>query len=211
MKIDLVGPKRRGMAMGLNEFAGYGAVSLAAFASGHIASIYGLRPTPFYLGVVFAIGGLLISATLVRDTTQRAREETRVHRKDGRQVPTFKETFVQTSYRNPTLFSVSQAGLVNNLNDGMTWGLFPLFFAAYGLRVDQIGVLAATYPAFRPLGSEVVDRMRHVDPGYRYFSNRFGSVVHACAVRQFLVVDHWSYIVGCGDSTCLSDATGGDW
>jgi MFS family permease len=147
MKIDLVGPKRRGMAMGLNEFAGYGAVSLAAFASGHIASIYGLRPTPFYLGVVFAIGGLLISATLVRDTTQHAREETRVHRKDGRQVPTFKETFVQTSYRNPTLFSVSQAGLVNNLNDGMTWGLFPLFFAAYGLRVDQIGVLAATYPA----------------------------------------------------------------
>jgi MFS family permease len=83
----------------------------------------------------------------VRDTTQHAREETRVHRKDGRQVPTFKETFVQTSYRNPTLFSVSQAGLVNNLNDGMTWGLFPLFFAAYGLRVDQIGVLAATYPA----------------------------------------------------------------
>jgi MFS family permease len=147
MKIDLVGPKRRGMAMGLNEFAGYGAVSLAAFASGQIASIYGLRPTPFYLGVVFAIAGLLISATLVRDTTQHAREETRVLHKDARQVPSFREMFAQTSYRNPTLFSVSQAGLVNNLNDGMTWGLFPLFFASYGLGVDQIGILAATYPA----------------------------------------------------------------
>jgi MFS family permease len=147
MKIDLVGPKRRGMAMGLNEFAGYGAVSLAALASGYIASIYGLRPTPFYLGVVFAIAGLLISATLVRDATQHAREETRVLHKDARQVPSFREMFAQTSYRNPTLFSVSQAGLVNNLNDGMTWGLFPLFFASYGLGVDQIGILAATYPA----------------------------------------------------------------
>jgi MFS family permease len=147
MKIDLVGPKRRGMAMGLNEFAGYGAVSLAALASGYIASIYGLRPTPFYLGVVFAIAGLLISATLVRDTTQHAREETRVLHKDARQVPSFREMFAQTSYRNPTLFSVSQAGLANNLNDGMTWGLFPLFFASYGLGVDQIGILAAIYPA----------------------------------------------------------------
>jgi MFS family permease len=147
MKIDLVGPKRRGMAMGLNEFAGYGAVSLAALASGYIASIYGLRPAPFYLGVVFAIAGLLISATLVRDTTQHAREETRVLHKDARQLPSFREMFALTSYRNPTLFSVSQAGLVNNLNDGMTWGLFPLFFASYGLGVYQIGILAATYPA----------------------------------------------------------------
>jgi len=147
MKIDLVGPKRRGMAMGLNEFAGYGAVSLAALASGYIASIYGLRPTPFYLGIAFAIAGLLISAMLVRDTTEHVREETRVHHKDARQLPSFREIFAQTSYRNPTLFSVSQAGLVNNLNDGMTWGLFPLFFASYGLGVNQIGILAATYPA----------------------------------------------------------------
>ena len=147
MKIDLVGPKQRGMAMGLNEFAGYGAVSLAALASGYIASIYGLRPTPFYLGVAFALAGLLISATLVRDTTQHAREETRLHHKDARQLPSFREMFALTSYRNPTLFSVSQAGLVNNLNDGMTWGLFPLFFASYSLGVYQIGILAATYPA----------------------------------------------------------------
>lgn len=147
MKIDLVGPKRRGMAMGLNEFAGYVAASFAALASGYIASIYGLRPAPFYLGVAFAIAGLLISATLVRDTTEHAREEARAYHKHEQHVLSFRNVFALTSYRNSTLFSVSQAGLVNNLNDGMTWGLFPLFFATYGLGVDQIAVLAATYPA----------------------------------------------------------------
>lgn len=147
MKIDLVGPKRRGMAMGLNEFAGYVAASLAALASGYIASVYGLRPAPFYLGVAFAIAGLLISATLVRDTTEHAREEARAYHKHEQPVLSFRNVFALTSYRNPTLFSVSQAGLVNNLNDGMTWGLFPLFFATFGLSVSQIGMLAATYPA----------------------------------------------------------------
>lgn len=133
--------------MGLNEFAGYVAASLAALASGYIASIYGLRPAPFYLGVAFAIAGLLISATLVRDTTEHAREEARAYHQHEQHVPSFRNVFAVTSYRNSTLFSVSQAGLVNNLNDGMTWGLFPLFFATYGLSVDQIAVLAATYPA----------------------------------------------------------------
>jgi MFS family permease len=147
MKIDLVGPKRRGLAMGLNEFAGYVAASLAALASGYIASIYGLRPAPFYLGVAFAIAGLLISATLVRDTTEHARQEARTYHKHEQHVPSFRNVFALTSYRNPTLFSVNQAGLVNNLNDGMSWGIFPLFFAAYGLSVSQIGTLAATYPA----------------------------------------------------------------
>ena len=147
MKIDLVGPKRRGLAMGLIEFAGYVAAALAAVASGYIASIYGLRPAPFYLGVAFAIAGLLISATLVRDTTEHAREEARRYHKHERHVPSFRDVFALTSYRNPTLFSVNQAGLVNNLNDGMSWGIFPLFFAAYGLSVSQIGTLAATYPA----------------------------------------------------------------
>ncbi|HEU4933741.1 MAG TPA: MFS transporter [Pyrinomonadaceae bacterium] len=146
MKIDLVGPKRRGFAMGLNEFAGYGAVALAALASGYLASIYGLRPVPFYLGIVFAVLGLFLSLTLVRDTTAHASEEARLHHEPQTQ-PTFKEVFSETSYRNPTLFSVSQAGLVNNLNDGMAWGLFPLFFAAHGLGVESIAVLVATYPA----------------------------------------------------------------
>ncbi len=146
MKIDLVGPKRRGFAMGLNEFAGYGAVALAALASGYLASIYGLRPVPFYLGIAFAVLGLFLSLTLVRDTTAHASEEARLHH-DNQTQPTFKEVFIQTSYRNPTLFSVSQAGLVNNLNDGMAWGLFPLFFAAHGFGVESIAVLVATYPA----------------------------------------------------------------
>ena len=146
MKIDLVGPKRRGFAMGLNEFAGYGAVALAALASGYLASIYGLRPVPFYLGVAFAVLGLVLSLALVRDTTAHASEEARLHHEPQTQ-PLFKEVFIETSYRNPTLFSVSQAGLVNNLNDGMAWGLFPLFFAAHGLGVESIAVLVATYPA----------------------------------------------------------------
>ena len=146
MKIDLVGPKRRGFAMGLNEFAGYGAVALAALASGYLASIYGLRPVPFYLGIAFAVLGLFLSLTVVRDTTAHASEEARLHH-DPQTQPTFKEVFIQTSYRNPTLFSASQAGLVNNLNDGMAWGLFPLFFAAHDLGVESIAILVAIYPA----------------------------------------------------------------
>jgi MFS family permease len=126
MKIDLLGPKRRGFAMGLNEFAGYGAVALAAFASGYLASIYGLRPVPFYLGITFAVSGLLFSLFFVKDTTAHAREEARVQSGGSRvDAPSFREIFAVTSYRNPTLFSVSQAGLINNLNDGAAWGSFP--------------------------------------------------------------------------------------
>ena len=147
MKIDLVGPKRRGFAMGVNEFAGYGAVSLAALASGYLASIYGLRPVPFYLGIVFALAGLVLSIALVRDTTAHASTEARIHHNGEKGRRSFREVFAETSYRNPTLFSISQAGLVNNLNDGMVWGLFPLFFASNGLQVGSIAVLAALYPA----------------------------------------------------------------
>jgi MFS family permease len=147
MKIDLVGPKRRGFAMGLNEFAGYSAVALAALASGYLASVYGLRPVPFYLGIAFSVLGLILSLTLVKDTTEHAREEARRQPGGESKPPPFREIFALTSYRNPTLFSVSQAGLINNLNDGMAWGLFPLFFATYGLEVGSIGVLASTYPA----------------------------------------------------------------
>jgi MFS family permease len=147
MKIDLVGPKRRGFAMGLNEFAGYGAVALAALASGYLASIYGLRPVPFYLGIGFSVLGLILPLTLVKDTTEHARQEARSHSDGESKPPPFKEVFALTSYRDPTLFSVSQAGLINNLNDGMAWGLLPLFFASYGLGVGSIGVLVSTYPA----------------------------------------------------------------
>jgi MFS family permease len=147
MKIDLVGPKRRGFAMGLNEFAGYGALSVAALASGYLASVYGLRPVPFYLGIFFAVAGLLLSVTFVRDTTAHAATEARVHHDGESGRRSFGEVFAETSYRNPTLFAVSQAGLVNNLNDGMAWGLFPLFFASHALQLQSISILVALYPA----------------------------------------------------------------
>jgi MFS family permease len=148
MKIDLVGPARRGFAMGLNESSGYGAVALAALASGYLAAAYGLRPVPFYLGVAFAVLGLGLSAALVRDTTAHAREEARARRHGPPAAsPPFREIFALASWRDQTLFSCSQAGLVNNLNDGMAWGLLPLFFAAAGVSLGRIGVLAATYPA----------------------------------------------------------------
>jgi MFS family permease len=149
MKIDLVGPKRRGFAMGLNEAAGYLAVAVAAFASGWIASSYGLRPEPFYLGVVFAVAGLLLSMFAVRETRGHAHFEAQLH--DGAaapsDTPSFRQTFAMTSWQDRRLFSISQAGLVNNLNDGMVWGLFPLFFAAGGADLDTIAILAAIYPA----------------------------------------------------------------
>jgi len=153
MKIDLVGPARRGLAMGLNEAAGYGAVSLAALASGYLAATYALRPQPFYLGVAFALAGLLFSAFLVRDTRGHARHEAAL--RDGTSPPTrqgpgatpsFAQILLLASWKDRALFSASQAGMVNNLNDGMAWGLFPLFFAAAGLEVGQIGALAAIYP-----------------------------------------------------------------
>jgi MFS family permease len=147
MKIDLVGPRRRGLAMGLNESAGYGAVALAAMASGYLAGAYGLRPVPFYLGVAFAALGLALSAAFARDTTAHARHEARAHHDGAAAPPPFGEIFARTSWRDRTLSACSQAGLVNNLNDGMAWGLLPLFFAASGLGVARIGVLAAIYPA----------------------------------------------------------------
>ncbi|QYJ15979.1 putative MFS-type transporter YfcJ [Rubrobacter xylanophilus DSM 9941] len=146
MKIDLVGPRGRGLAVGLNEFAGYLAVGLTALATGYLASAYGLRPEPFYLGVAYAVLGLLISIFLVRDTRDHVRLELGEHPPES--VPLgFREVFARTSFRNRNLFACSQAGLVNNLNDGMSWGVFPLFFSAFGLGIERIGVLKAAYPA----------------------------------------------------------------
>ena len=146
MKIDLVGPRGRGLAVGLNEFAGYLAVGLTALATGYLASIYGLRPEPFYLGIGYATLGLLISVFLVRDTTEHVRLEMEQHPPESAPL-TFREVFSRTSFKDRHLFACSQAGLVNNLNDGMSWGVFPLFFSAFGLGVERIGVLKAVYPA----------------------------------------------------------------
>jgi len=146
MKIDLAGPERRGLAMGLNEFAGYLAVALSALATGYVAARWGLRPEPFYLGVGFVLVGLTLSAVLVRETHGHARHEARNH-VAREAAPSQRQVFVRTSFTDRELSSVSQAGLVNNLNDGMAWGLFPLFFAAAGMSLQQVGWLAAIYPA----------------------------------------------------------------
>jgi MFS family permease len=163
MKIDLVGPARRGLAMGINEAAGYGAVSLAAIAAGYLAATYALRPQPFLLGVVFALAGLLLTIFFIRETQGHAHHEAELlvrqsgHIPESAQqvtdqtaqrptAPSFKEIFLLTSWKDRTLFSISQAGLVNNLNDGLAWGLLPLFFAAGGLGIAQIGLLAGIYP-----------------------------------------------------------------
>ncbi len=148
MKIDLAGPSKRGLAMGLNEFAGYFAVALSALGTGFIAARYGLRPEPFYLGVAFVAAGLLLSVLVVRETRHHVAAESRLHGElppDG--LLSQREIFWRTTLFDRNLSSVSQAGLVNNLNDGMAWGLFPLFFSAAHMDLGQIGTLAAIYPA----------------------------------------------------------------
>lgn len=152
MKIDLVGPRARGTAMGLNEFGGYLAVALTALGTGYLAEAFGLRPEPFYLGIAFAVLGLALSLLFVRDTGAHVALEAREHR-PGDQDPTLggslsaREIFLLASWRHPALVSASQAGLVTNFKDGLAWGLFPLFFAASGLTLAQIGILTFVYPA----------------------------------------------------------------
>lgn len=154
MKIDLVGPARRGLAMGLNEAAGYGALAITALATGFIAARWGLHPQPFFLGVAYAGLGLGLSALFVRETHAHVRHEAALL---GPAVPglSARQVFGLTSLREPALSSCSQAGLANNLNDGLAWGLLPLFFAASGLSVASIGILAGIYPAIWCLGQLV--------------------------------------------------------
>jgi MFS family permease len=155
MKIDLVGPTSRGLAMGLNEAAGYGAVAVTAIATGFIAARTGLRPEPFFLGVAFAVLGLGISTLFVRETHRHAIQESEQAVPRGPvsdQPMSTREVFALTTYREPALSACSQAGLVNNLNDGMAWGLLPLFFAREGLSIAAIGVLAGLYPAVWSIG-----------------------------------------------------------
>jgi MFS family permease len=159
MKIDLVGPKRRGLAMGLNEAAGYGSIALTALVAGHLAEQYGLRPAPFLLGLSYVVLALALSGLAVHET----RDHVIVEAAQRAQRPTSstallpesldsRAVFTQTSLREPSLSSASQAGLVNNLNFGLSWGLFPLLFATAGIATDEIGVLVALYPAVWGIG-----------------------------------------------------------
>jgi MFS family permease len=149
MKVDLVGPQRRGLALGLNEFAGYLSVALSAWVTGHLASVYALRPEPFYYGGVVAVLGLTLSALFVRETRHHVTLEVS---QLGAAAPraaaglSFRQVFAVTTWRHRSLSAACQAGLVNNLNDGMSWGIYPLFFAQYGLGVAAIGVVKAVYP-----------------------------------------------------------------
>ena len=156
MKIDLVGRKSRGLAMGLNEAAGYGAVGLTALLTGYLASYYGLRPQPFYIGIVYTIIGLFLSIILVKDTRKYAELEAMELRgtasEDHKGKPSLWWVFRETSMRNRNLFSISQAGLINNLNDGMSWGVFPLLFMSLGAGLEGVGWIKAIYPVVWGVG-----------------------------------------------------------
>lgn len=154
MKIDLVGEKQRGFAMGLNEFAGYLSLALVAFLTGWIAGEYGLRPYPFYTGMVLVVLGLLASIFLVKDTKHHVAKE-----KMTNTLPDLRNVFWDTTWRDKNLGSVTQAGLVNNLNDGMAWGLLPILLAGKGFAIGEIGMVTAVYPAVWGLGQLITGGM----------------------------------------------------
>ncbi len=154
MKIDLVGEKQRGFAMGLNEFAGYIAVALVAFLTGWIASEYGIRPYPFYTGIVLVIFGLLGSLFLIKDTRHHVAQET-----INNSIPRLQHIFWDTTWKDKNLGSVTQAGLINNLNDGMAWGIFPILLATKGFSIAEIGIVTAIYPAVWGIGQLFTGRM----------------------------------------------------
>ncbi len=192
MKIDLVGAKRRGLAMGLNEFAGYFAVALSALATGWIAARYGLRPQPFYLGVAFVACGLGLSALAVRETKHHVSHEAKLHDEVAPSgVPTQREVFWRTTLLDRNLSGVTQAGLVNNLNDGMAWGLFPLVFAASGVDLKQIGLLAAIYPATWGVGQLFTGAL----------SDRVGR-------KRLIVWGMWTQAIGIGTIVVAAGFTG---
>ncbi|MGN8129660.1 MFS transporter [Paenarthrobacter sp. 22069] len=149
MKMDLVGPRQRGLAMGFNEAAGYLGVAATALATGYLATSFGLRPAPFLLGAAYIALGLGLTVLAVRETHQHAKTEATQHAASSSAHAglTTGQVFTLTSFKDRSLSAASQAGLVNNLNDGLAWGLFPVLFAGAGLSLNQIGILAAAYPA----------------------------------------------------------------
>jgi len=183
MKIDLAGPQRRGLAMGLNEFAGYFAVALSAWATGFVAAEVGLRPHPFWLGVGFVVVGTTLSVLWVRETQQHVAQELQATSVAAATPSSLSASaiFKRTSFTDKDLSSVSQAGMVNNLNDGMAWGLFPLVFVAAGMSLREVGLLAALYPAVWGLGQLVTGAL----------SDRVGR-------KAFIVGGMWTQAAGIG-------------
>jgi MFS family permease len=154
MKIDLVGEKDRGLAMGLNEFAGYFAVGIIAFLSGYVASEYGITPYPFYIGIFISIVGLILSLLWVKDTRGFVKKES-----ESNQTQTLKNIFWDTTIHHKTLSSVTQAGLVNNLNDGMIWGLLPILLFSLHYNTENIGIISAIYPTVWGIGQLFTGKM----------------------------------------------------
>lgn len=181
MKIDLVGPRRRGLAMGLNESAGYVAVSLAALLTGYLATRYGLRPVPFYPGIVLALLGLLLSGLFVRETHDHARHEATLQTGGQRAgLPPLGAT-LRDGFKNPTLFAINQVGLVNNLNDALVWGLVPILLKEARLPLAQIGLVTALYPWVWGLGQL----------GAGVLSDRWGR-------KALIVAGMWTQALGIG-------------
>jgi MFS family permease len=194
MKIDLVGPARRGLAMGLNEFAGYVALSLSALLTGYLAAAHGLRPAPFYPGIAFALLGLVLSVFVVQETHGHARAEAR---QLGSQAsrPRLTHILLLTSWKDRALFAASQAGMVNNLNDGMVWGLIPVLLAARGLALDRIGVVTAAYPLVWGIGQLGTGALS--DRWGRKWMIASGMWVQAAGIAAFVVGGSFSsYMAG---------------
>lgn len=189
MKIDLVGEKDRGFAMGLNEFAGYFAVGVMAFVTGWIATEFGVKPYPFYLGIVIAIMGLILSWLFVRDTHHfvKLEEETNT-------IETHENVFVQTSFKNKTLSAVTQAGLVNNLNDGMIWGLLPIVLLYFQFSLEQIGLVVAVYPAVWGIGQLFTGKMSD------HFSKKkmlfWGMLLQGVAILVMAKTNNYVLLIG---------------
>jgi MFS family permease len=188
MKIDLVGERNRGLAMGLNEFAGYVAVGVVAFLTGWIAGEYGLRPYPFYLGVVLVFAGLLVSIFFIRDTRHHVAKEAEDNR-----IPKLRSVFWATTVTNPNLGSVTQAGLVNNLNDGMVWGLFPLLLTMKGFSLAEIGMVTAIYPTVWGLGQSITGKLAdHFNKKRLLF---LGMLLQGIALLLFAVAETFGHFV----------------
>ena len=202
MKIDLVGPKQRGFAMGLNEFAGYLALSLSALATGYLAATYGLRPAPFLPGIVFALSGLILSVFFVRETHAHAKQEaqTLVQHSDllpssSGSKPSFREIFWLTSWKNRTLFSVSQAGMVNNMNDGMVWGLVPILLIGAGLSIERIALIAAVYPGVWSVSQLITGALS--DQWGRKWMIVAGMWVQSIGIALFVIASgFWAWLAG---------------
>lgn len=188
MKIDLVGEKQRGFAMGLNEFAGYLSVAIVAFLTGYIAANYGLRPYPFYMGIALAFLGLIGSILLVKDTRSHVNSETNISN-----IPRLAQVFKETTWHHKILGSVTQAGLINNLNDGMVWGILPILLVSKNFTLEQVGIVTAVYPAVWGLGQIFTGKMADFYDKRRILY--WGMLLQSLALLGYPLASNFSHFI----------------